>query len=488
MNDFESYDDFCEFINDFAPYRCTERFNIPELVFRSLGICENTYAFICHLPPNIEWNEHIYHQAHVTWNQLSGGLTGTGSGSKVVFCCKSKVHETILNLPTHFKYITILRVGMNFENSANKTPISYFFDDIVRWERGENDYWIKAHIIAKPNENATLHDQHLVLNRKWWNELGSPNLFKLKFTDFERADTNFHDDYTPHWLKPKDYPMIRNFPIHERDIKVFSYNRLPTDIPSKWYKFDEIRNEKKYYPVNTENFGTSLGRIETKLRKSRIDTIDTIVSPTAGFLTEFLAKKFNIKNIVYYDLTQDHLDYKKEITDLVNNEEELKWWVDSKWEQNVSGSDYWNTNLKIKNDFWYPKGDEQSQLLYGGGKKYINGELNKNGTIDEQFEALNWVRDNCKIDYVKCDMMGDNYKEDNYKVFLPYIRDKNVLFNISNIYSYIRTHINYRFKHIMFRFDSLETFLKNNTKYFILRGVHPNKNGYLSDKSGVIHK
>ena len=99
MNDFESYDDFCEFINDFAPYRCTERFNIPELVFRSLGICENTYAFICHLPPNIEWNEHIYHQAHVTWNQLSGGLTGTGSGSKVVFCCKSKVHETILNLP-----------------------------------------------------------------------------------------------------------------------------------------------------------------------------------------------------------------------------------------------------------------------------------------------------------------------------------------------------------------------------------------------------
>ena len=123
MNDFESYDDFCEFINDFALYQKKERFNIPELVEGE----ENTYAYICHLPPNIEWNENIYHQAHVTWNQLTGGLTGTGSGSKVVFCCKSKVHETILNLPTHFKYITILRVGMNFENSAIKTPISYFF-------------------------------------------------------------------------------------------------------------------------------------------------------------------------------------------------------------------------------------------------------------------------------------------------------------------------------------------------------------------------
>ena len=38
-----------------------------------------------------------------------------------------------------------------------------------------------GHIIAPPDKN--LHDQHLVLNREWWNKLGSPNLFKLKFTD-----------------------------------------------------------------------------------------------------------------------------------------------------------------------------------------------------------------------------------------------------------------------------------------------------------------
>ena len=46
--------------------------------------------------------------------------------------------------------------------------------------------------MAHPNKKAYLHDQHLVLNREWWNKLGSPNLFKLKFTDYERAvDTNF---------------------------------------------------------------------------------------------------------------------------------------------------------------------------------------------------------------------------------------------------------------------------------------------------------
>ena len=34
----------------------------------------------------------------------------------------------------------------------SNTPISYFYDDVVRWEKGENDYWIKPHIIAHPNK------------------------------------------------------------------------------------------------------------------------------------------------------------------------------------------------------------------------------------------------------------------------------------------------------------------------------------------------
>ena len=47
---------------------------------------------------------------------------------------------------------------------------------------------ILLHIQIK---NQYLHDQHLVLNREWWNKLGSPNLFKLKFTDFERTRYKF---------------------------------------------------------------------------------------------------------------------------------------------------------------------------------------------------------------------------------------------------------------------------------------------------------
>lgn len=450
MDDFKSYDDFIDFINPFTPYRKDKA---------------HPFAYICHLPREVKWNNDVYHQAHVTWNQIGGGLTGQDNGNYVKFCWKEEVHDTILNLPSHIKYVTILRVGMNFASFEKKTPISYFFDDIARWDRGENDYCIKAHIIAKPQQPAKLHDQHLVLNREWWNELGSPDLFNLKFTDYERSETNFHDDYTPHWLKPKDLPIIRNFPTEERKLKVFSYNE--SVIPLKWLEFEKVKNHLKFYPINTETFKSGQGALEHYC-KEKLSKIETLVTPTSGLNSEYIARKYNIKHIVFYDITEQHLNYKREIINVINSAEELKWWVERKKIE----EDF----VRIVNAYWYRKDNEEHNVMYG--KK---GKLHINGTIDEQLENLQWVRENCKIDYVHCDMM-----EDNYHNFLPYIKDKVVYFNISNIYSYIRTHINYRLKYIINRFYSLETFLKNNTEDFILKGLHPNKTFYLSDKNNVL--
>ena len=101
MNDFESYDDFIDFINPFTPYKFSKRLNIPALITEDGK--DNTYAYIVHLPENIDWNENIYHQAHVTWNQIGGGLTGQGTGNYIKFCWKKEVHDTILSLPSHIK-------------------------------------------------------------------------------------------------------------------------------------------------------------------------------------------------------------------------------------------------------------------------------------------------------------------------------------------------------------------------------------------------
>ena len=500
MNEFESYDDFCKFVNKISiQKRYVSGFRhkkYPEIVFGEKdGGGGNIFCHIVHLPKNIKWDWNIHENAHTTWFNTGGGLTGCGSGALTICCWKDEVHDTILNLPSHIKYIRILRCGMNFAGHANKTPMSYFFEDIARWERNENDYWVKGHIIAKPDKPANLHDQDIILNREWWNKLGSPKIFNLRFTDYERADTNFHDDYTPHWLKPKDYPIIRNFSEEERKIKAFSYNRYPnepvtkkTGIPQRYTSFNDVRNSNKYYPVNTETMSTFMG--EMKEHKQKLGGFDVIVSPTAGLVTEFLAKELDIKHIVFYDITDIHIELKKQVVELITSADEFEWWVKS-WKSKTpidpSAIEHIGTRPKIvkdglgidvagpKNIIKHP--NEQSEQLYGA-----EGELTiRNGTLEQQLENLEWARNNCRIDYVKFDLLEDHFSE-----FSKYTDGKKVLWNASNIFSFVKTHIVYRLPQIMTRYNLLQNFLQDSTKGYIFKGAYPNKIPVLMGKDGYI--
>ena len=496
MNDFKTYDDFCDFVNRISEqphydsgFRHPSKF--PEIVFgeKNKG-GGNNFCHIIHLPRNIVWDWNTHENAHTTWFNTGGGFTGCGSGSQTICCWKDEVHDTILNLPNYIKYVRILRCGMNFAGHEKITPISHFFQDIARWERNENDYWVKGHIIAKPNKPANLHDQDIILNREWWNKLGSPDIFKLKFVDFERADTNFHDDYTPHWLKPKDYPIIRNFPKEERDVKVFSYNRYPnepvtkkTGIPPRYTLYNDIRNENKFYPVNTENMRSFYNLLQ--ITKKEMNGIDVIVSPTAGFITEFLAKVLDIRHIVYYDITDIHIELKKELVELINSADELEWWVKEWWKKTnietagvaVTAANWSKPDVMVKTEYWNVNDNEQHELKYGEG-----GELTiKNGTIDEQLEHLEWARNNCKMDYIKFDLL-----EDDLEKFSKYIGNKKVLWNTSNIFAFVKTHIVYRLPYIMNRYEYLLNYLNETSKEFIFRGSHLNKVPVLIDRKGYI--
>ena len=81
--------------------------------------------------------------------------------------------------------------------------------------------------MAKPNDPAWLHHQHIELNINMWKELDCPNLFKKKiWKDYKRSNQNYHDDYTPFWLDPKGLPRIHNFTVEERRNKAFSYGHM----------------------------------------------------------------------------------------------------------------------------------------------------------------------------------------------------------------------------------------------------------------------
>ena len=114
----------------------------------------------------------------------------------------------------------VVSIGMVFDMVGHNqgqqiTPITDFYNFA---ESGE---YIKGHIIAKKRQSAYLHHQHMNVNVDMWKTLGCPPLDE-KWLKYERSDNNFHDDYTPFWLTPRDRPKIINFTIDERRRKSFS--------------------------------------------------------------------------------------------------------------------------------------------------------------------------------------------------------------------------------------------------------------------------
>ncbi|MBY0384958.1 aspartyl/asparaginyl beta-hydroxylase domain-containing protein, partial [bacterium] len=106
-----------------------------------------------------------------------------------------------------------------------------------------------AHILNYQNEYPFLHDQFVVVSTKKWRELGRPSFTENlgtenRFADYEASVENFHDDYTPHFLKPTGKVI--------KGISRFG-SRLISDVLASGDNFlnvpQEIRVQKLYmYP------------------------------------------------------------------------------------------------------------------------------------------------------------------------------------------------------------------------------------------------
>ena len=128
--------------------------------------------YILTYPDKVGWNHSIYRQAQMTYMQISGGDTGAGSGHHVILCRQSEVRNVLLecvqmDLGTH---AMICSVGMLFvvtitEEGLPKSGI-VSFDEFSK----TNNY-MRAHIIAKPNQKAHIHHQHVELNLDIWKTL-----------------------------------------------------------------------------------------------------------------------------------------------------------------------------------------------------------------------------------------------------------------------------------------------------------------------------
>ena len=397
--------------------------------------------FLVVCPNKIVWDFSVEKQCQTTTFMVSGGSTGASTGHDVQFCYRKEVNKFLKNCShTHAMIVSIGMVFDMVDTSGSETPttsITDFYDFV------ESKEYIKGHIMAKKGQSAYLHHQHINLNVDMWKTLGCPPLDE-KWDKYERSDNNYHDDYTPFWLTPKDRPKIQNFTHEERRRKGFSYYR---DYNEAWMYIEDVedfvekddfyfsrfltRIQESFYMFNTES-----------LAKVPEGKFDLIFSPTAGYSAEAYVDKLNFQGeVIFYDYVQQNIDLKRTIVEMNMSKEEL----------------------------YIFRGYTDKNLVDNTGNLAATQRTSSMGTHEELKEMQARMRDEQEVDYWLMNII-----EPDYTRLLNKIRGRNVFFDTSNIFSYHMSHAYYTLADLTDSYERLHEILGYAEKCWF-QGTKPTK-------------
>ena len=403
-------------------------------------------------PPYVtfQWDFAAEKQLQTTLLQTSGGVTGAGTGHDQKICYLTELND-VLDTCDKYSHAMIVSSGMVFDMVCPITAIQRFYN----WTKtGE---FCRGHIIARPNEKAFIHHQHIELNLKKWRSLGKPNI-RGKWDNFIRADDNFHDDYTPSWLTPHKLPTIMNFSSVERASKSWSYGHMQERREMQNRNWDIINNKQfgwrddvdrtdpyfqvlftrlyeVFYAENTE----ALGRLPDK-------SFNLIFTPTAGYSGEVFADRLDFDGeIVFYDYCSENVEVKQNIVEM---------------------------NMSIEDIQLYAKNSEQIIALNDitpnqKQRAALNERTKTYGTHEELRALQEKMYNNYEVNYKVWDAIGDAGND----WFVDKIKDKRVFMDISNIYGYHTSHACYRLSDLKESFDKIIDALEKNTEYYYLKGT-----------------
>ena len=403
----------------------------------------------------LQWDFAAEKQLQTTLLQTSGGVTGAGTGHNQKLCYLTELND-VLDTCDKYTHAMIVSAGMVFNMVCPTTAIQRFYS----WTK--TDEFCKGHIIAKPNEKAFIHHQHIELNLNKWRELSKPNI-RQKWNTFIRADDNFHDDYTPSWMTPDGLPTITNFSVEERRNKSWAYGHMAErrkmqnknwelisskkmgwrdeiDMSDPYFQILFTRMNEVFYAENTE----SLGKLSDK-------PFDLIMTPTAGYSGEVFAEKLDFDGeIVFYDYCSENIEIKQVIVDMNMSMDEILLYARNS-NQIISVNDH--TSNKNHRDALHER-----TKSFGTHEelRILQDEMYKKYDIDY------WLMDIIKPDYEK---------------LIKHIKNKKVFFDISNIYGYHISHACYTLDELIHSFNKLIDTLETHTEYYYLKGSNPLKKG-----------
>ena len=265
-------------------------------------------VYILSYPDKLKWDHGVYRQAQMTFLQISGGPTGAGSRNDVILCRQSEVMMKLKLLPSTKTHAMIVSVGMLFvvtdidKNGNPNTPFTHF-DEFC-----EGTEYMKAHIISKPGQKAHIHHQHIELNLQIWRLYNRPNIYH-RMEKYVRSPDNYHDDYTPPWIKFNGLPKIINFSDKERVLKAYSYgnsnheyqNNIWKRIEQFDYSFSDYEENNNYFHrlkmnyMDRDIFYVQNNEYPYKLSKDNSIPFNLIISPCSGYNTEYYCNILNME-------------------------------------------------------------------------------------------------------------------------------------------------------------------------------------------------
>ena len=403
----------------------------------------------------LQWDFAAEKQLQTTLLQTSGGVTGAGTGHNQKLCYLTELND-VLDTCDKYTHAMIVSAGMVFNMVCPTTAIQRFYS----WTK--TDEFCKGHIIAKPNEKAFIHHQHIELNLNKWRELSKPNI-RQKWNTFIRADDNFHDDYTPSWMTPHGLPTVTNFSVEERRNKSWAYGHMAErrkmqnknwelisskkmgwrdeiDMSDPYFQILFTRMNEVFYAENTE----SLGKLSDK-------PFDLIMTPTAGYSGEVFAEKLDFDGeIVFYDYCSENIEIKQVIVDMNMSMDEILLYA-----RNINQIISVNNHTSNKN---------HRDALHERTKSF--------GTHEELRILQDEMYKKYDIDYWLMDIIKPDYEK-----LIKHIKNKKVFFDISNIYGYHISHACYTLDELIHSFNKLIDTLETHTEYYYLKGSNPLKKG-----------
>jgi hypothetical protein len=403
----------------------------------------------------LQWDFAAEKQLQTTLLQTSGGVTGAGTGHNQKLCYLTELND-VLDTCDKYTHAMIVSAGMVFNMVCPTTAIQRFYS----WTK--TDEFCKGHIIAKPNEKAFIHHQHIELNLNKWRELSKPNI-RQKWNTFIRADDNFHDDYTPSWMTPDGLPTITNFSVEERRNKSWAYGHMAErrkmqnknwelisskkmgwrdeiDMSDPYFQILFTRMYEVFYAENTE----SLGRLPDK-------PFDLIMTPTAGYSGEVFAEKLDFDGeIVFYDYCSENIEIKQVIVDMNMSMDEILLYARNS-----------NQIIAVNN---HTSNKNHRDALHERTKSF--------GTHEELRILQDKMYEKYDIDYWLMDIIKPDYEK-----LIKHIKNKKVFFDISNIYGYHVSHACYTLDELIDSFNRLIDTLETYTEYYYLKGSNPLKKG-----------